>query len=68
MDTQDHLNVDKGDDKMKKLSQNEMKQYYASGLNGTLLNAILRGANIFVDVGRCFGSAIRRITSRNMCR
>ena len=68
MGIQDHLNVDKGGKKMKKLNEKEMKQYYASGLNGTLLNAILRGANIFVDVGRCFGSALRRITSHNMCR
>lgn len=53
---------------MKKLNTNEMKKINAGALNGTLLNAILRGANIFIDVGRCFGSAIRRIISRNMCR
>ena len=53
---------------MKKLNEKQMKQIKAGALNGTLLNAILRGANIFVDVGRCFGSAIRRITSRNLCR
>lgn len=53
---------------MKKLKEEEMMQIKAGALNGTLLNAILRGANIFVDVGRCFGSAIRRLTSRNLCR
>ena len=53
---------------MKKLNENQMKNINAGALSGTLLNAILRAANIFVDVGRCFGSAIRRITSRNMCR
>ena len=53
---------------MKKLNEEKMKTIKAGALNGTLLNAILRGANIFIDVGRCFGSAIRRITSRNMCR
>ena len=53
---------------MKELNKKQMKQIKAGALNGTLLNAILRGANIFIDVGRCFGSAIRRITSRNMCR
>ena len=53
---------------MKKLNEEKMKIIKAGALNGTLLNAILRGANIFIDVGRCFGSAIRRITSRNMCR
>lgn len=53
---------------MKQLTKEEMKQISAGAINGTLLNAILRGANIFIDVGRCFGSALRRITSRNLCR
>ena len=53
---------------MKKLNVDQMKQIKAGALNGTLLNAILRGANIFIDVGRNFGSAIRRLTSRNLCR
>lgn len=53
---------------MKKLSTNQMKQIKAGAINGTLLNAILRGANIFIDVGRNFGSAIRRMTSGNLCR
>lgn len=53
---------------MKKLEEKQMKQIKAGALNGTLLNAILRGANIFIDVGRCFGSALRRFTSGNLCR
>ena len=53
---------------MKELNEKQMKSICAGALTGTLLNAILRGANIFIDVGRCFGSAIRRITSRNLCR
>lgn len=53
---------------MKKINNEKMKNIKAGALNGTLLNAILRGANIFIDVGRCFGSAIRRFTSRNLCR
>ena len=53
---------------MKKLNNKQMMQIREGAINGTLLNAILRGANIFIDVGRCFGSAIRRITSRNLCR
>lgn len=53
---------------MKKIEEKEMKQITAGAINGTLLNAILRGANIFIDVGRNFGSAIRRLTSNNLCR
>ena len=52
---------------MKKLAKEEMKQISAGAISGTLLNSILRGANIFLDVGRYFGSSIRRIISHNMC-
>ena len=52
---------------MQKLNENQMKSIKAGGVTGTLLSAILRGANIFIDVGRSFGSAIRRISSKNLC-
>ncbi len=53
---------------MKKLNKNQMKNIKATGLNGTILNAILRGANIFIDVGRNMGSSVRRFVSKNLCR
>ncbi|MBQ9024433.1 MAG: hypothetical protein IJ105_04350 [Bacilli bacterium] len=53
---------------MKQLDEKQMKQISAGAINGTLLNAILRGVNVFIDAGRNFGSAIRRLTSRNLCR
>ena len=62
----DHLNVDK-EVNMIKLDKKEMKQIKAGAISGNLLNYILRGANIFLDVGRYFGSSIRRIFSNNMC-
>lgn len=53
---------------MKKLNETQMKQISAGAINGTLLNAILRGVNVFMDAGRNFGSAIRRMTSGKLCR
>ena len=53
---------------MKKLNEKEMKQIKAGAITGTLINSILRGASIFVDVGRYFGSSIRRFVNGNLCR
>lgn len=63
---QDHLDADRGL-YMQKLNDNEMKSIKAGNVTGTLLNAVLRGANIFLDVGKYFGSSIRRLTSKNLC-
>jgi len=52
---------------MKRLEEKEMKLIKAGAISGNLLNYILRGANIFLDVGRYFGSSLRRIFSNNMC-
>lgn len=54
---------------MKKLNISEMHEIKASGnITGTLLNSIIRGANVFTDVGRYFGSSIRRFVNKNLCR
>lgn len=53
---------------MKELSIKEEKQIYAgSGISGTLMNSLLKGFNIFTDLGRYLGSSLRRIFSNNMC-
>ena len=36
-------------------------------ISGTLLNSIVRGINALLDLGRSFGSAIRRLGSNNLC-
>ena len=53
---------------MKKLSVNELKQI-EGGINITasLLTSIVRGINSLLDLGRSFGSAIRRIQYGQMC-
>lgn len=37
-------------------------------ITGTLLNAIARGINAFLDLGRSLGTAIRRIGSNSLCQ
>ena len=36
-------------------------------ITGTLINAVVRGINAFLDLGRSLGSAIRRISNNNIC-
>lgn len=36
-------------------------------ISGTLINSIVRGINAILDLGRSFGTAIRRISSKNVC-
>lgn len=53
---------------MKKLTKEEMKKINGSGLTGTLINAVRNGILSITDIGRYFGSALRRIIEGNLCR
>lgn len=49
-----------------KLEKTEL-QSIIGGANATYINAVVRGVNTLLDIGRSFGSAIRRLTSGNIC-
>ena len=36
-------------------------------LSGTVLNALIKGISTVLDLGRSLGTAIRRLTSGNVC-
>ena len=50
------------------LSDKELNTYIGGALTATLLNALLRGFNFVLDLGKTIGTAIRRGTSGNMCK
>lgn len=52
---------------MKELTKEEMKCINGNGLTGTLINAVRNGILSIVDIGRYFGSSIRRLIERNLC-
>lgn len=52
---------------MKTLSTNETKKIIAGGLSGTLISAITKVYNAILDLGRAFGSTIRRISEGKSC-
>lgn len=51
-----------------KLTNKELKNIKGgAGITGTLINAFISGLNSFMDIGRYFGSGIRRLFSGNSC-
>ncbi|MDD2434867.1 MAG: hypothetical protein PHO63_01280 [Bacilli bacterium] len=36
-------------------------------VSGTLINSFVRGINVFLDLGRSVGTAIRRIQGNKLC-
>ncbi len=53
---------------MKELDKNQLMEVTGGTITATLLNAIVRGASVFLDVGRSMGSAIRRFFSGKVCK
>ena len=50
------------------LTISELKKIKAGAtFSASLINALVRGINSFLDVGRYFGSSIRRIIGGNIC-
>ncbi len=44
------------------------KKMYAGGISASLASVLMRGINIFTDLGRYFGSSLRRMATRNICK
>ena len=54
---------------MQKINKNEMKQISggALSLNGTIINSLIRYINVFFEIGKALGSAIRRNKAGTIC-
>lgn len=51
-----------------KLSKKELKEIKAgTSITGTLINSLIKGFDSILDVGRYFGSSIRRLVTGNSC-
>lgn len=49
------------------MSNSELKTVVGGGFTATMLNAIARNINSILDLGRSFGSALRRLKDGNLC-
>ncbi len=65
MDLFGHLLADRKGDTM--LEKKELCLIYGGSISGTLINAIVKGINSLLELGRSVGSAIRRGFSGNLC-
>ncbi len=53
---------------MDQLSKTELVQVVGGfSINGTVINALARGIEVVLDVGRSFGTAIRRWQEGRLC-
>lgn len=52
---------------MEKLDKEQLLKVTGGGISATLLNALARGIDVFLDVGRSIGNAVRRIISGSKC-
>lgn len=52
---------------MQELTKEQLKLVIGGAVNGTLINAFVRGINSFLDLGRSLGTAIRRIVAGKIC-
>ena len=53
---------------MKELNKNQLLEVTGGTISATLLNAIIRGADLFLEVGRSLGTAIKRFFSKKVCK
>ncbi len=53
---------------MKKLDKEELLDIKGGAITGTYVNAIVRGIESLLELGRSFGSSIRRWMSNDICR
>jgi len=52
---------------MIQLEKQELLKINGGSISGTMINAFSRALNSLLDLGRSFGTAIRRISSGNLC-
>ena len=49
------------------MTKEELRKINGGAISATLITSIVRGINSLLDLGRSFGTAIRRITSGTKC-
>lgn len=49
------------------LKDNELKLINGGSITATFINAIVKGLNIIIELGKSLGSSFRRITSGATC-
>ena len=53
--------------RMINLNHNQLMNINGGSLSGTIINAFVSGIKTVIDVGRSFGTSLRRIKEDKMC-
>ena len=52
---------------MNYLNKTELLEISGGGISGTLISSIIKGINSILELGRSLGTAIRRVSNKNIC-
>lgn len=55
---------------MQEITMTELQHCVGGGisLSGTLINSFIRGMSLIIEIGRSFGTAIRRWHTNSVCK
>ena len=48
-------------------TKEEQLKTYGGSVSSTMVNAIVKGISLLIDLGRSLGSTIRRVSENSMC-
>lgn len=49
------------------LTKTELNNIVGGGLSGAVLSSIIKGVSLIFDIGKSFGSALRRLSTKEYC-
>lgn len=52
---------------MKELTNKELNLVIGGAISGAIISSIIRGVSVILELGRSFGSAVRRMITKNYC-
>ena len=52
---------------MKELTNKELNLVIGGSISGAVLSSIIKGASLIFEIGRSFGSSLRRMMTKNYC-
>lgn len=52
---------------MRELSNKELNLVIGGSISGAVLSSIIKGVSLIFEIGRSFGSSVRRMITKNYC-
>ena len=52
---------------MADVSNKELNMVIGGAISGAIITSVIKGVGVILELGRCFGSALRRLINKNYC-